>query len=592
MLIDGIGLAGYRSFGADLQKIGPLGKVNLLIGKNNSGKSNVLRFMSSHYSELHTTLGSDPRQSVVSFQDVDRHLGLPPENIRLACAHTVGSEGCRELIDSLDTHTSNRDTSLELVRQLLTSVADSDAQDVWFIYRRHATNWQFAFDDDFLEAIARKAGLDANKWNALCIALTGGAAGSKENVIAKIMGRISPFRRECPAVAIVPAIRKVGEKGSTPDDFSGLGIISRLAQLQHPTHGATYDEQKRQFETINTFLQNVTGSPDGRLEIEHDASAILVHMDGKTLPLPALGTGIHEVVILASAATVLRRTILCIEEPELHLHPVLQKKLVGYLQDHTDNQYLISTHSAHLLDAGNAEVFHITLKEGRSVVQHAVTSSQRFSICGDLGFRASDLLQANSVIWVEGPSDRIYLTHWLNIADPSLIEGLHYSIMFYGGRLLAHLSATDPEVKDFVSLLRLNRCCAVVMDSDRTGPKMAINETKQRVQNELKRLHAPCWVTKGREIENYIPQSTLDAAVLSVHPSVKAPARRRNEFARALAYKRRGKDIFVDKVRVARKVVEAAGLPASLDLERRLTELVRFIRLSNGLGRRKSASAK
>ncbi len=31
------------------------------------------------------------------------------------------------------------------------------------------------------------------------------------------------------------------------------------------------------------------------------------------------------------------------------------------------------------------------------------------SILSDIGFKASDILQANGVIWVEGPSDRIYI---------------------------------------------------------------------------------------------------------------------------------------------------------------------------------------
>jgi predicted ATPase len=52
MLLDGFALAGYRSFGADLEKIGPLTTVNLLAGQNNSGKSNVLRFVDTQLPDL------------------------------------------------------------------------------------------------------------------------------------------------------------------------------------------------------------------------------------------------------------------------------------------------------------------------------------------------------------------------------------------------------------------------------------------------------------------------------------------------------------------------------------------------------------
>jgi hypothetical protein len=42
-MLDGFGLAGCRSFRANMQLFGPLGKINLLAGRNNAGKSNVIR---------------------------------------------------------------------------------------------------------------------------------------------------------------------------------------------------------------------------------------------------------------------------------------------------------------------------------------------------------------------------------------------------------------------------------------------------------------------------------------------------------------------------------------------------------------------
>ncbi|MCH8029122.1 MAG: AAA family ATPase [Candidatus Dadabacteria bacterium] len=51
MILDGFGIAGYRSFGEEIVFIPDLGKVNVFIGKNNSGKSNILRFC-KHLSEI------------------------------------------------------------------------------------------------------------------------------------------------------------------------------------------------------------------------------------------------------------------------------------------------------------------------------------------------------------------------------------------------------------------------------------------------------------------------------------------------------------------------------------------------------------
>ena len=32
----------------------------------------------------------------------------------------------------------------------------------------------------------------------------------------------------------------------------------------------------------------------------------------------------------------------------------------------------------------------------------------------DIGIKASDILQSNGIIWVEGPSDRIYINKWID----------------------------------------------------------------------------------------------------------------------------------------------------------------------------------
>lgn len=47
-LLEGLGIGGYRSF-QNLVRIGPLAKVNLFVGGNNTGKSNILRFLHEHY---------------------------------------------------------------------------------------------------------------------------------------------------------------------------------------------------------------------------------------------------------------------------------------------------------------------------------------------------------------------------------------------------------------------------------------------------------------------------------------------------------------------------------------------------------------
>jgi hypothetical protein len=276
-------------------------------------------------------------------------------------------------------------------------------------------------------------------------------------------------------------VRQIGAKGSSSDAFDGTGIINRLNKLQHP--GVHHQQDKLRFSELVNFVRQILEDQRVEIEIPHELDTIHVLIDNKVLPIESLGTGIHEVII-GAAATVLNNTVVCIEEPELHLNPILQKKLIRYLFEKTTNQYFISTHSPALMDAPGAEIYHVRMNAGSSLVERVTSNKQRSAVCEDLGYHPSDLLQANCVIWVEGPSDRIYLKHWVTQTAPHLIEGVHFSLMFYAGRLSSHLSYedTDSLLADFISLRKLNRRGCIVIDSDRQkkGGKAKLDQAQTR----------------------------------------------------------------------------------------------------------------
>ncbi len=257
---------------------------------------------------------------------------------------------------------------------------------------------------------------------------------------------------------------------------------------------------------------------------------------------------------------------------------------MSYLRT-TNNQYFITTHSGHFLDAEDAAIFHVRLNElEESVVEDLRGPSHRAGICFDLGYRPSDLVQANVIIWVEGPSDRIYVRAWIASVEPELVEGTHYSIMFYGGKLLSHLTATDDEITDFIDLLRLNRNVVILMDRDKGNKNDTISGTKDRVANEVSKPEhgGLAWITAGREIENYLLPETLATSLEKVHPDWVFPPTK-NEWSccyQAKPCKEKGPKRKTDKIRLAREAIKSVHLDR-LDLRERVNEVVSFIKKHN-----------
>ncbi|WP_323151547.1 ATP-dependent nuclease [Pseudomonas glycinae] len=304
----------------------------------------------------------------------------------------------------------------------------------------------------------------------------------------------------------------------------------------------------------------------------------------------------------ATAAWLVTRpkdSICLIEEPEVHLHPKLQRLLLRRLLAIAEQnvlQLFISTHSAALINSLGANAHRkVSVKLFQTTNGFVEPALDLAPTLEALGYKASDILQSNCVIWVEGPSDRIYLNYWIKGHNTDLVEGVHYTIMFYGGRLFRHVSGAEaseeaPEdgeaVDDFISLRRINRHSAIVFDSDKASANSPLSETKRRLQKEF---GSQAWVTQGREIENYLDEGLLFSSIKAAHKHA-TNMLQTGQWANLLKYEiapepnqASQKPRTATKVKVARDYVKTNPKVdfSPLDLRERITHLCDFIVRSN-----------
>ena len=283
------------------------------------------------------------------------------------------------------------------------------------------------------------------------------------------------------------------------------------------------------------------------------------------------------------------------EEIENNVHPALQRRLFLYLRDvalRHNTHLFITTHSSVVIDLFSsdleAQIIHTTHDGKKATASRVEAYVQRKGILDDIDVRASDLLQSNGVVWVEGPSDRLYFNRWIEIwSNGELREGAHYQCVFYGGRLLAHLTASVPEEQrnELIKILLVNRNVMIMIDSDKKNRAARLNNTKKRIRQEIENIGAICWITKGKEVENYIPKAAI-AALYNMN-SVRQVDKYQS-FNDYLDHIKRGegKKFLSNKVLFAERVcshLTKENIKPVLDLEERLNKVCKRIKGWNAL---------
>lgn len=243
------------------------------------------------------------------------------------------------------------------------------------------------------------------------------------------------------------------------------------------------------------------------------------------IPLSRSGSGLQTVILVLLNLLVVPHAegkkpsdcVFSFEELENNLHPALQRRLFWYITEFAveNNCYIfITTHSNVALDvfanSKHSQIIHVE-NDGESAYTKTIDAYfEKLHVVNDLGAKASDLLQANGIVWLEGPSDRIYFNKWIELlTDGTMKEGLDYQCAFYGGSILSHYTA-NPASNGRLNLLQVNPNAVLLADGDRTSKGSRIKQRVRDIKNEIEALpKSHVWVSKAKEVESYVPLEVL-----------------------------------------------------------------------------------
>lgn len=251
--------------------------------------------------------------------------------------------------------------------------------------------------------------------------------------------------------------------------------------------------------------------------------------DGSERPLHNLGDGIKQLICILYKAFELRHeeTLICIEEPEINLHPGYQRKLIEILQkeEFSNLQFMITTHSNHIVDScfdyNNISIYKF-LNVGKSNNRFQVinTTPNDIDILNQLGVNNSSVFMSNCTIWVEGLSDKVYLSKYLKTyieSDTQFIrfkEGVDYSFVEYGGNNIVHWGFTDVDSDDDkIKASGITNRAFIIVDNDND------RSNKRKRKEHLEALFGNRYLELSvREIENTIGNKLLEKTLFAGEP--------------------------------------------------------------------------
>ena len=265
---------------------------------------------------------------------------------------------------------------------------------------------------------------------------------------------------------------------------------------------------------------------------KHDQDVVNIKIGSdKQFPISELGDGLQQVIILTYEAFIKKDEThaFFIEEPELHMHAGMVRQLMNFYLNETKHYYFFTTHSNHLLDMADESDQVIIQKFVKQPKENPKDGfdfkiyrcDRDRDLLASLGVKPSSVYLANCTIWVEGITDRLYITKYMekHLAELEksgseqykkyrrFMPNYHYTFVEYSGSNLTHWSFSD----DYADHLDDKGLSAKAVASEMLliadGDIKNKPERVKALQTEFKKENY--FILKCKETENTLPKDSI-----------------------------------------------------------------------------------
>lgn len=535
MLVHSVRAQNFRPF-AELQEL-RLGDLTTIVGKNDVGKSNVLRVLQLFFEKL-------------KIGDIDVHDGASPD------ADVVVEVTFSHLPEAVELEPG---VSTTLSDELLVN-SDGFLHIRKTFPRSNLSKPQVSltvldFSDDSYFGLAK---LKEKDLNSRCSDADIDVKKSGRGITNK--GKREQLRNKAEQLGITKSERPLELTSTDPlwrtidgmlpefeifESDTRLGVdettfqsqfrpITRMAADEPDVAGARevftgavsralQDEVNNIYKHLRRYTEDLIGltvRPNFAWDKAVTFDILGKDQDGVEHSLDRRGSGMRRLLMVAFFQYLAERDrpvngnyIYAVEEPENCLHPGLQRDLVESFRTlaSTGTQILMTTHSPVFVGASSVDQLALVTRSGGVAKITQGDGLNLSEVADELGVEPADQITCyKACVFVEGPSDIQMLT-WIGRtlhasghlrADP-VEEGVGF------------VTCGGENIKDWVNrraMGRLSRRYAVIIDSDRSSPDHVIPGRKLNWKSKCEADGAHFWILRKRELENYIHADALDRA--------------------------------------------------------------------------------
>lgn len=483
MKLSDFSVVNYRSI-TTARKI-KTNNMTVLVGKNNEGKSNILRAL---------TLA----------MDIMKIYSKDPRSLQIAVRPYLKNHYSweKDYLISLQEKNPNGWSSIDLNFEL-------DEQDILAI--RSMTGIRLSGCIPVrVSTNGAAAKIDIPKRGTAAFA----DADNKKKIIEYVCFKIDfnfipAVRTEYDALRVVDSlIEKSLETLDTNPDY--INAMNKIEELQQ---GILDGISNQIIEPLQEFLPTVRNVQihiqNERRRIAMRRNTEIIIDDGTPTPIQQKGDGIKSLTALAILnipARVDRVSVVAIEEPESHLHPESARQLYDTIMSLSQtHQIVLTTHSPLFVNRTN-------LKENIIVNDGKATPVKKIKEIRDvLGIHISDnLTNAEHALIVEGEDDKIALEKLL----PSMSTKIKRAIQ--NGTFIIDYIGGAGNLPYKLSFYRNLQCkYHVLLDNDDAGRHAGSEAERQGLLDVRNVTYAICNGSPNAEIEDCYNKAVYENAILN-----------------------------------------------------------------------------